>query len=257
MTKQRKMVNLAVDETSGVDHPAHLHEGWVVFKNTDNEGVIDAIVGQIDESTEGENIVSEEIIEEVVEEVVAKTEHEDEMGKLRKKISELEDALAKAVAPAKEDDSEETMMKSAPPAVVALLVKARKDAEIVAKELHDVKAAQRDSEFVAKAREFDHLAIDVEEFGPALRAVADQSPVLADMMVKALASANAQAESAAIFGELGHGLQADTGKAYEKVQSLAKAAVNKGTYATVEQAIVGLISDDPTLYEQYRNEQNA
>lgn len=28
----RKMVNLDIEETSGVDHPAHLHEGWLVMK---------------------------------------------------------------------------------------------------------------------------------------------------------------------------------------------------------------------------------
>lgn len=31
-SRQRKLVNLDVAETSGVDRPAHLHEGWVVMK---------------------------------------------------------------------------------------------------------------------------------------------------------------------------------------------------------------------------------
>ena len=30
--ERRKMVNLLVAETSGVDHPAHLREGWIVMK---------------------------------------------------------------------------------------------------------------------------------------------------------------------------------------------------------------------------------
>lgn len=33
----RKMVNLSIEETSGVDHPAHLHEGWLVMKAADQE----------------------------------------------------------------------------------------------------------------------------------------------------------------------------------------------------------------------------
>lgn len=33
------MVNLAIEETSGVDHPAHLHEGWLVMKAADPQDV--------------------------------------------------------------------------------------------------------------------------------------------------------------------------------------------------------------------------
>lgn len=35
----RKMVNLSIEETSGVDHPAHLHEGWLVMKAASIEEV--------------------------------------------------------------------------------------------------------------------------------------------------------------------------------------------------------------------------
>ena len=35
----RKMVNLSIEETSGVDHPAHLHEGWLVMKAVSNDEV--------------------------------------------------------------------------------------------------------------------------------------------------------------------------------------------------------------------------
>ena len=30
--KAPKMTDLIIEETSGVDHPAHLHEGWLVVK---------------------------------------------------------------------------------------------------------------------------------------------------------------------------------------------------------------------------------
>jgi len=35
----RKMVNLSIEETSGVDHPAHLHEGWLVMKAASSDEV--------------------------------------------------------------------------------------------------------------------------------------------------------------------------------------------------------------------------
>ena len=38
-SRTRKMVNLAIEETSGVDHPAHLHEGWLVMKSADESEV--------------------------------------------------------------------------------------------------------------------------------------------------------------------------------------------------------------------------
>ena len=35
----RKLVKLNIKETSGVDHPAHLTEGWVVMKSADPSDV--------------------------------------------------------------------------------------------------------------------------------------------------------------------------------------------------------------------------
>jgi hypothetical protein len=250
MTKQRKMVNLAVDETSGVDHPAHLHEGWIVFKNADGDGVVDAIADQVEDPNEGEG----ESVDEPKAEMIEAAEFE----KAQARIAELEAALEKATAPAVEEiDSEEALIKSAPAAVVEMLEKARNEANAVREELAKEKAAQRDREFIAKAAEMEFLALDPQEFGPAIRKMADADAALADMVIKALASANAQAESAGIFAELGHSKGATDSDAYGKVESLAKAAVAKGEYKTVEQAVVGLISSDPALYEQYRNEKNA
>ena len=37
MPKARKMVSLNIEETSGVDHPAHLTEGWLVIKSEDSD----------------------------------------------------------------------------------------------------------------------------------------------------------------------------------------------------------------------------
>lgn len=35
MARRTKLTELMVKETSGVDHPAHLHEGWLVMKSSD------------------------------------------------------------------------------------------------------------------------------------------------------------------------------------------------------------------------------
>jgi hypothetical protein len=247
MAKQRKMVNLAVDETSGVDHPAHLQEGWIVLKNAEASDVLEKISEQVD--PEGnEEPVSEEVQENAAE--------ASELEKAQARIAELEEALAKATAPA-EDNSEEALIKSAPAPVREMLEKARKEAEAVREELHKERMAQRDREFVAKAAGFEFLSLDPNEFGPMWRQIADMNSDLAGHIEKALASANAQAESSAIFTELGTNKSATGVKAYDKVQTLAKAAVAAGEFPTVEQAVVGLIAKDPALYNEYLSEQQA
>lgn len=109
MATRMKLAELDINETSGVDHPAHLHEGWLVLKSVTDGG----------ESTEGESDLELEVTEtEQVEEAVVEaqptekavendnTELLKELGDLRKELAgmraekeriEEEAALAKAV----------------------------------------------------------------------------------------------------------------------------------------------------------------
>ena len=50
--KKRKMVALKVLETSGVDHPAHLEEGWIVMKSANaTEAPVSEEVEAMDRNT--------------------------------------------------------------------------------------------------------------------------------------------------------------------------------------------------------------
>ena len=49
MPKARKMVALNIEETSGVDHPAHLHEGWLVIKS-DNLTSMDDLLSDLNKT---------------------------------------------------------------------------------------------------------------------------------------------------------------------------------------------------------------
>jgi len=95
------MVNLAIEETSGVDHPAHLHEGWLVMKSADESEVQRVL----DETLTEEDSNMEETTTTATEAQVEKAEMtmEDAM----KKIAELEAKLAEA---AKEEVGEPKMM---------------------------------------------------------------------------------------------------------------------------------------------------
>ena len=270
--KQRKMVALKVLETSGVDHPAHLEEGWIVMKSAETEDTVaeetevqetEEIVAEETEGVEAEVEATEEIGDDAIERIV---ELEAALSKARERIASLETDLEKAKPkkgkkPAflmeEEDMEEDDMMKSVPEPVREMLNKARSEAEAAREELRKERETQRDREYVAKAAGWGHLTIEADSFGPALRQVADIAPTLAETIEKALEAANAQQEAAAIFGEIGAAGRPNTGNAYGQVESLAKAAVEKGEYKTVEQAIAGLVSTNPALYQQYRAEQRG
>ena len=254
----RKMVKLKVIETSGVDHPAHLTEGWVVMKNENNS-----------ESIEGDSEMSEEQTTESTDQLA------DSLVKAQERIAELEEALeiekgkgkkakpfgdaenaAETADPEEEDDA--YLMKSVPEAVREMLNKAKADADMAREELRKERDARRDAEFVQKAREtWSSLSVEAEEIGKAMRRLTDVDADLASLIEKALNSANAQAESANIFREIGTAGRTDTAGAYGKVQSLAKSLVAEGKAATVEQAVADLISDDPSLYHDYLAEKRG
>jgi hypothetical protein len=43
MARSTKLADLMVKETSGVDHPAHLHEGWLVMKSEDLSATLEEL----------------------------------------------------------------------------------------------------------------------------------------------------------------------------------------------------------------------
>ncbi len=242
----RKMVKLKVVETSGVDHPAHLNEGWVVMKHQDPETTEGA---EVSEETEAIEMTEDDVITESLvkaQERIAELEEALEVEKAKKKPAFL------AEAEVEDEEDEEDMMKSVPEAVREMLNKAKVEADDARAELRKEREERRDAEFVAKAQSaWGLLPVDASEVGKAMRRLSDVDAPLAETIAKALDAANAQAESANIFAEIGTAGRPDTGDAYSKVQSMAKSLVAEGKARTVEQAVVDLISDDPTLYQDY------
>ena len=103
--RTRKMVNLAIEETSGVDHPAHLHEGWLVMKSAEESEVQRVL----DESLTEEDSTMEDTSTTATEEQVVNPTEELTIAKAR--ISELEEALAKASKTMSEEDMTEEEKK--------------------------------------------------------------------------------------------------------------------------------------------------
>jgi hypothetical protein len=243
--KKRKMVALKVLETSGVDHPAHLEEGWIVMKSATKEANVSEEV-LMDPSLE------EAYIERVVELEKALEASAAQIEKLEKAY---EDMAKEDEEDEEEMDEEEEIMKSLPQPVREMLEKAANEATYAKEELRKEREARRDEEFVQKAAAWSHLTVDAKDLGPALRRLTDIDANLAGQVEKALSAANAQSESASIFDEIGRGSRPDDGSAYAKVESMAKAAVNSGDFKTMEQAVASIVTKNPDLYAAYRAEQ--
>lgn len=225
----RKMVNLNIEETSGVDHPAHLDEGWILMKNAD--------------------LTTEDF--EQIEKMVAL---EADLAKAKERIAELESQVSNDPDEEDEDD-EENLIKAAPAPVREALEKARKQAEEANEALRKERDLRLDTEAVAKSAErFSNLTVSHEEFGPAMRRLAEISPEISEVIFKALDAANGQVESATIFAEIGSAPSPSSNNAYQKIESIAKAAVAKGEFPTTEQAISAVILSNPSLYAEYQAE---
>ena len=264
--RTRKMVNLAIEETSGVDHPAHLHEGWLVMKSA-SESEVQRVLDKslTEEDSNMEDMKTTEATEDKVEKTV-----EEELAAAQARIAELEAKLAEKeekpeleVEMAMGQDSkepkkeEEDYMKSAPAPVVKMIEDLRKQAEEATAELRKERDARADAQAVEKAKGWANLNFDAEKVGPALRRLSETDSELAKSIEEVLSSVNAQAESASIFAEIGKSADFKSGNAYERMTTLAKSAVEEGVAKSFAQAMADVASKNPDLYSQYLSEKGA
>jgi hypothetical protein len=260
LARTRKMANLVIEETSGVDHPAHLHEGWLVMKSADEsevQRVLDETLTKEesmpkDMQDEKDPLATEEVdkAEMTLEEAMKK------IADLEAKLSEM-DKMYGDKEPKSEKTEDEDFMKSAPESVVKMIEDFKKQAETATEELRKEREAKADAEAIEKAKGFSNLNLDAEKVGPALRRLSTVDADLAKSVEEILTSVNAQAESANIFAEIGKSADFTTGDAYGRLTAMAKSAVEEGNAKTFEQAFASAASSNPELYVQYRNEKGA
>jgi hypothetical protein len=252
------MVNLNIEETSGVDYPAHLHDGWLVMKAANPSDVQTVL----ESSVSKEDSVSESIENRLEEALELLTKAEERIAELEEATEEVAEETTEA--PAEEAPvEEEDVMKSLPEPVQKAFESLRKQAEEAQAKadeattvLHKEREAHADAEAIEKARGWSHLSLDAQEVGPALRRLAQIDESLAKSVTEVLESVNAQAESADIFAEIGR-TTGTSGNAFSQLESMAKSAVSEGKASTVEQALADLAVAEPSLYSQYLNEKGA
>ena len=288
MAKATKMVRLAVDETSGVDHPAHLSEGWLVMKSANAEE-IEAVIDSLTETTiTKEDSVSDESTVVTEDAVVAEapvaeaTETESPAVDKDARIAELEAEVEKAKKmPAfmtqgkdesdeeykkrmkkMEDEEEEKamakkpMMKSLESVEKAFAVeKARADeATALLQKERDERA---DADAIAKAKNWNNLPLEAEKVGPALRRLSLIDEDLTKSIEGILEAVNAQAKTSNLFAEIGKSVDSSATDAYDRLTALAKAAVESGVAPSFEVAMADAALANTDLYKQYLTEKGA
>lgn len=254
MPKLPKLVDLGIEETSGVDHPAHLQEGWIVMKAQDQQAVSDVL----DRIRAAANDESETFVEnEDIEQTLIETE--ELLAKAMERIEELEGSEVEEL------DEADSLLKSMPEPIIKMISDARAEAqEALSKAayteslLEAERGSRADEQAIAKAATWSNLALDANEVGPMLRRLADVDAELAKAVETVLDGANAQAESAGMFAEIGKSTNpSSSGSAYAELTSLAKASVADGSGATFEQALANIAGVNPDLYTRYLSEKGA
>ena len=283
MAKARKMVGLNIEETSGVDHPAHLQEGWLVIKS-ENSGVDDLLSDLQANQEPDASLLTEETMpqDEKVELAAPMADDGKEKmsyGDMEEKIKKLTEELEKTKAElektkgkmkkkdedeVEKEDSVDSLIKSAPEPLrkmLASLEQEKTEALAKAAETEEVLKSERttraNAEAIAKAKAWNFLSLDAEKIGPALRQLAEVDADLAKSVEEAFASVNAQAESANIFAEIGKSANPTSGSAYEQLTSMAKSASEGKSGLTFEQAFSDAVTSNPDLYNQYLSEKGA
>jgi hypothetical protein len=284
MAKATKMIRLAVDETSGVDHPAHLSEGWLVMKSANAEE-IEAVIDSITETTiTKEDSVSDESTVVTEDAVVAEapvaeaTETESPAVDKDAKIAELEAELEKAkkmpafLSPDKmedeteeeyakrmkkmEDEKKKPMEKSLESVEKAFAVeKARADEAVTL--LQKERDERADADSIAKAKNWNNLPLEAEKVGPALRRLAMIDEELAKSIEGILGAVNEQAKTSNLFAEIGKSVDSSAVDAYDRLTALAKAAVESGVAPSFEVAMADAALANTDLYKQYLTEKGA
>lgn len=211
-----KLADLMVKETSGVDHPAHLHEGWLVMKSEDLDSALLEVI-QTDENKE--NPVDLEVTENAQPEVEKAVEDESvkkELTDLRKELSDLRKQL--------EDKTVES------------------EALKAARELE--KAADTAKAWAAIP------GFDAVEFAPVLCALRAAMPAEAEAIEKVLdASARALSESS-VLAEIGTTAKSEN-DAWATIQAQAQQMVIDGKASDFAKAVTIIATTNKDLYNQY------
>lgn len=262
----RKMTNMVIKETSGVDHPAHEHEGWIVMKsagaasveslfgalNKAEEGLVPDIKKEEAELTPEEKLAAAEARAEAAEKALADKAEAD----AKVEADAAAAAAAEAAAGADDEEDLEKSLAKLPEPVRKALAKQSADLAKAREDFVKERDQRLDTEAIAKSKDiFKSLAIEHAVVAPALRRVAILDADLAKAIETTLSAADAQlAAGVDLTKEIGNPGAGDGNSAVERITKAADALVAADPKLSPSQAFVKAIEDNPELHAAYTAE---
>ena len=207
------------------------------------------------------------------EKAKAKEEEDEEYGdygeKGKKKVrgkqeeEETEKAGKKYPAPVKKADG--TFDLSAVPdelrPTLEVIFKEHEQAVRKAQELESVLKAEQDRrktlEFVERAKQYTHLPINPEEFGPVLKQISESAPEAFQKLEQVLKAADENLRVAGSLKPVGRDSTGTGGNtAWDQICALANQLVEKAEHKlSFEAAVDKVLQSRPDLYRRYLDEQ--
>ena len=184
----------------------------------------------------------EALVEQVPEEVL------DYIVDLEERVVKAEDAT-----PQNEQSAIEKALSDLDPEVAKAFVDQRTRLEAAELALQAEKIEKADAVWVTKARAVDGLIDSPEDFGKELRTVAETNPDLAKSIMSTLTAASERLAKADLYVEIGHNAAA-AGSASEKIQNIAKAAVEADPTKSQAEAETEAWEANPGLYDEHVTE---
>lgn len=280
MAKAKRMERLDISQVAGVDHPAHLEEGWMVMKAAGDD--IDpevakaltagALVAKAGRKLSAPRLARLRQASEELAGLIAEVDPEEEpVGDLTKTADTETEAKAKAdaeaeatakaaaEATAKAADAgtgtEDEMLKSLPEPLRKRFTDLEATVTTQASELTKERERRADEVHVAKAVGWKHLpGIVPAEFGPALRKVAETAPEQYPVIEKALSDANEAIATGSLFKEYGGGgsVPSSSSEPYGQLEAMAKArATEKNEHFAVAFDAVTQTTEGKALLDQH------
>lgn len=281
---------LTIGEISGVDHPAHLEEGWMVMKATNPEAVqmveivedlVDAVskAGALDPDLLAQ--VGTEVLDEQSRAVLkalgttlAKEaadmpdtfdistlpeEAQAAFASLTEQVASLSEQVTKAQTEGKTPEQVEAEeVAKALDGMPAALRKAWADQQAELAEATAVAKAEReirlDAEYLAKAKSLPLVGEDRKDLADVLKALNAFDTDLAEKVEKYLRAANAQIEEGNLFKAAGAPAAViETGSAHERLDAIAKSIATEESISYPE-ALQKATEQNPDLYAAHRAE---
>lgn len=141
--------------------------------------------------------------------------------------------------------------------VLAAIWKERTDAVTKAREYEEKLAAEQDAkttkEFLEKAKGFNYLPVEPEEFGQLLKTLSASVPDSFTKLEQILKAADEAIAAGNLYGEVGTSRKHEgAGDAYGKMEAIAKELVAKSEDGlSMPQAIQKAMEQNPQLYAEY------